>query len=262
MSYKTKTGEKFTEETGEFLFYVSLIIAVVRTAAIKQNSSVSTVTSSPVFVFVLLISAPSLGVYYCQQLTLSVCLSRCLSVWHTPSNCFFFCFSMESSHFLAVISPCAPLQNFFFDFWFRLPNAQHLLPKICTKSPISRLVWQIDQRCLGLPGGFRRWLIQRNHAKCCGAEPCCHGNKIWARRGDPVAYRLVLVLSQLRRRLTESWLLTLKFCAVLTMMPMHTWRVYNQLLSTILVVKCCFCFLSGVFFTTNACFSYLQCYCY
>jgi len=22
-------------------------------------------------------------------------------------------------------------------------------------------------------------------------DPCCHGNEIWARRGDPVAYRLV-----------------------------------------------------------------------
>jgi len=35
------------------------------------------------------------------------------------------------------------------------PSAQNLLPKICTKSPISRLLWQIDRRCLGLPGGFR-----------------------------------------------------------------------------------------------------------
>jgi len=43
---------------------------------------------------------------------------------------------------------------------------------------------------LGLPGGFRGWPIQWNHAKCCGADPCCHCNKIWARRGDPVAYRL------------------------------------------------------------------------
>jgi len=25
------------------------------------------------------------------------------------------------------------------------------------------------------------------------ADPCCHGNEIWARRGDPVAYRLVLI---------------------------------------------------------------------
>jgi len=26
------------------------------------------------------------------------------------------------------------------------------------------------------------------------ADPCCHGNEIWARRGDPVAYRLVLLI--------------------------------------------------------------------
>ena len=40
--------------------------------------------------------------------------------------------------------------------------------------------------------GFRGWPIQWNHAECCRADPCCHGNKIWARRGDPVAYWLVL----------------------------------------------------------------------
>ena len=27
--------------------------------------------------------------------------------------------------------------------------------------------------------------------KCCGADRCCHDNKIWARRGDPVAYRVL-----------------------------------------------------------------------
>jgi len=38
-----------------------------------------------------------------------------------------FCFSMELSHFLAVISPkrCSSF------FLFRPPNAQNLLPKIC-----------------------------------------------------------------------------------------------------------------------------------
>jgi len=70
-------------------------------------------------------------------------------------------------------------------------NTQNLLPQICTKSPISRLVCQIDRRCLGLLWGFRGWPIQWIHAKCCGADPCCHGNDIWARSGDSVAYRLV-----------------------------------------------------------------------
>jgi len=73
------------------------------------------------------------------------------------------------------------------------PDAQNLLPKICTKSPISRLIWKIDGICLALLGGFRGWPIQWNRAKCWGANPCCHGNDIWPRRGDLVAYRLVCV---------------------------------------------------------------------
>jgi len=32
--------------------------------------------------------------------------------------------------------------------------------------------------------GYRRWPIQWNHTKCCGADPCCHGNEIWPRRGN------------------------------------------------------------------------------
>jgi len=96
--------------------------------------------------------------------------------------------------FLAVSSPCGTLQNVVLRFLIYAPNAQNLLPQIFgTKSPISRLVWQIDRRCLSLKGSFRGWPIQRIHAKCCGADPCCHGNEIWARHGDPVAYRLVIL---------------------------------------------------------------------
>ena len=47
----------------------------------------------------------------------------------------------------------------------------------------------------GPTGVFREWPIQWNHAKCCGADPCCHDNDIWARRGDPFAYRLVQVIA-------------------------------------------------------------------
>ena len=147
----------------------------------------------------LLISAPRLGVLFLvvDSVCVSVCLSICLS------QCSFkllllFCLSMESSRFLAVSSPCGTLQNcFLLDFRFRPPNPQNLLPKICscTKSPLSRLVCQIDRRCLHLPWGFRGWPIQWNHAKCCGADPCCNGNDIWPRRGDQVAYRLVYIFS-------------------------------------------------------------------
>ena len=38
----------------------------------------------------------------------------------------------------------------------------------------------IDRRCLRLLEGFRGWPIQWNHVQCCEADPCCHGNEIWA----------------------------------------------------------------------------------
>ena len=124
----------------------------------------------------------------------SVCLSGCLS---------FTLLRIASSFFVsrwnrAILWPSVlhdPLyKTLFFDFRFRPPNDQNLLHKICTKSPISRLVWQIDRICLGLPGGFWGWPIQWYRAKCCRADLCCHGNEIWARRGDPVAYRLVIII--------------------------------------------------------------------
>jgi len=116
-----------------------------------------------------------------------------------PSVCHKRCFFFSVSRWNRDISWPSVLHNknyitLFFDFWFRRRNAQNLLHQICTKSPISRLVWQIDRRCFGLTGGFQGWQIQWNHAKCCEADPCCHGNEIWARRGDLVAYRLVTII--------------------------------------------------------------------
>jgi len=143
--------------------------------------------------------------HYCQQVTLSAPLSGCLSFCHAPSNCFFFFVSRwNRAIFWPSVLHVALYETLFFDFWFRPPNAQNLLPKICTKSPISRLVWQIDWRCLDLPGGFRWWPIQWNHAKCCGTAPCCHGNEICARRGDPDAYRLVKLFVCLCRGLCDG----------------------------------------------------------
>jgi len=52
-------------------------------------------------------------------------------------------------------SMCLSTKLFFFDFSLKPPKAQNLLPKIfATKSPISRLVWQIDRRCLAYQGVF------------------------------------------------------------------------------------------------------------
>jgi len=123
------------------------------------------------------------------------CLSVCLSVTlllQIDSSFLFLDGIKPSFGRQFSMTPCT--KRCYFDFWFRPPNAQNLLPKICTRSPISRLVWQIDWRCLRLLGGFRGCPIQWIHAKCCGADPCCHGNNIWIRCGDLVAYRLVSIL--------------------------------------------------------------------
>jgi len=37
------------------------------------------------------------------------------------------------------------------------------------------------------------------------ADPCCHGNEILARRGDPVAYRLVFVFVYERKHAGKQW---------------------------------------------------------
>jgi len=39
--------------------------------------------------------------------------------------------------------------------------------------------------------------MQWKHAKCCVADSGCHGNEIWARRADPVAYGLRLMFTYL-----------------------------------------------------------------
>jgi len=64
-------------------------------------------------------------------------------------------------------------------------------PKFDQKSHITRLVWQIDRRCLRLIGCFRGWPIQWNHVQCCEANPCCYGNDISANFGlfyDKIAH--------------------------------------------------------------------------
>jgi len=42
-------------------------------------------------------------------------------------------------------------------------------------------------------GGFSGMADSMEPCKMLWANLCCHGNEIWARCGDPVAYRLVFV---------------------------------------------------------------------
>ena len=63
----------------------------------------------------LLISTPSLGVYYCQQLTLSVRLSQ------EKLQIASFLFLAGIEQFLAVSYPWPLYKTLFFDFWFSPP---------------------------------------------------------------------------------------------------------------------------------------------
>ena len=82
----------------------------------------------------LLISAPSLGVYYILSLTLSVCTSICLSVCH--KHCFFFVVSRWN---WAISWPSVfhdkNYKTLFFNFWFRPLTPKIYSPKFAKKSP-------------------------------------------------------------------------------------------------------------------------------
>jgi len=93
-------------------------------------------------------------------------LGRQFSVWHSTKRCF------QIFDLGPLIPKFAP-QNF------------------GTKSPKTSLVRQIEGRCLYVLGDFRGWSIQLNH-KCCGVDPCCHGNEILANFGyflHKIAYK-------------------------------------------------------------------------
>ena len=61
------------------------------------------------------------------------------------------------------------------------------------KSPIYKSTCMADRpEMFGPTRGFSGMADSMEPCKMLWADPCCHGNEIWARRGDPVAYRLVL----------------------------------------------------------------------
>jgi len=74
-------------------------------------------------------SAPSLGVYY-----FFLSLTPSMSVCHAPANRFFFFVSRwNRAFFWPSVLHVALYKTLFFDFSFRPPNPQNLLPKICHK---------------------------------------------------------------------------------------------------------------------------------
>jgi len=146
-----------------------------------------------------LISAPSRS-HYCQQSTPSVRADVCLSRSFKLLLLFLVFHGIEpvfGRHF--SICPSTKLCSSIFDLGPLRPKIYSPnLHKIAHKSACMAAIG-LDRRCLGR--AFRGWPIQWNHGKCCGADPCFHGNEIWARRGDPVPYLLVIIMSPLRRHI-------------------------------------------------------------
>jgi len=114
--------------------------------AYKRNHT-STYNWCLSLLFVLLISAPRLGVYYFLSLTLSVRISVCHG---ETSNCFFFVSRWNRAILWPLVAfyktvffdfwfrppntqTVALYKTVFFDFWFRPANTQNWLPKICKK---------------------------------------------------------------------------------------------------------------------------------
>jgi len=127
-------------------------------------------------------------VYYFLSLTLSVCPSVCLFVTNIASS-FLFLDGIEP--FLGhQFSMTKTTKLFFFDFWFMAPNAQNLLPKIFIRGSLSQ----------SQSVGHRLWV-----------------NDIWARRGDPVAYRLVFLL------VITYWAKLMMMKVLLYEMPFWLW---------------------------------------
>jgi len=88
----------------------------------------------------ILISAPKLGVCYFLLLTLSFCLSVCLSfTLLLQIHSSFFVFRWNRAIFWQSSLHVALYKTFCFDFWFRPPNAQNLLPQIaCDNATLPR----------------------------------------------------------------------------------------------------------------------------
>ena len=81
--------------------------------------------------------------HYCQQLSLSVCasvqMSVCLSVTFLQIDSSFFVSRWNRSIFCPSFLHVALYNTLFFDFWFRPPNTQNLLPNIaCDNATLPR----------------------------------------------------------------------------------------------------------------------------
>ena len=136
----------------------------------------------------LLISAPRLEVYY--FLLLTVCVSVCLSVCH--KHCFFF-FVSRWNRALSwpLVLHDKNYKTLLFGFWLRPPNAQNLLPKIMHKIAYNSACTADRLEMFAHTRGFSTMANSMESCKMLWGRPLLPWQRNFARRGDPVAYRLI-----------------------------------------------------------------------
>jgi len=142
-----------------------------------------------------LISVPSLGVYYCQQiLTLSVWPDVCPSVTLLQiASSFLFLDGIEPFFWPSFLH--VPLyKTLYFDFWFRPPQHPKFTPQNLHKiAYMSACMADRPRDVWAYQGVFGDGRFNRTLQNVVGPTLVA-GNKIWARCGDPVPYRLVSLL--------------------------------------------------------------------
>jgi len=105
--------------------------------------------------------------------------------------------------------------------------------------------------------GFSGMADSMEPCKMLWADRCCHGNEIWARRGDPVVYRLVYLLTDYNHCTYDIWHLFTADADVVhwRWMRQLAVRLYLVITLSALVVLCAFVsrtngkILSSILFT-------------
>ena len=95
------------------------------------------------------------------------------------TNCFFFVFRWNRAIFwpLVLRDPSTKRCSSIFDLGPLTPKIDS--PKFGKKSPITRLVWQIERRCLRLIGGFRDGRFNGTIQNFVGPTLVAMATKIW-----------------------------------------------------------------------------------
>ena len=100
---------------------------------------------------------------------------------------------------MAVSSPCGTLQNIVFKIFDLGPLTPKIYSPNLHKFAYHSACMADRPEMFGPTRVFSGMADSMEPCKMLWADPCCRGNEIWARRGDPVAYRLVIITTPLEQ---------------------------------------------------------------